>query len=140
MYFHALTPKTIKAPQISEYICGVARDTRRSGCTVAAVLLSVYSHFRQFCGGHASDVLRLKLVILFANVTLLKGTVTSYVMSQCCMCIGHVTFYYKRSADASWGVLACCSSACQVQLYHQRSMCGWCLTHVGHDTSSASLG
>ena len=100
MYFHALTPKTIKAPQISEYICGVVRDTRRSGCTVAAVLLSVYSHFRQFCGGHASDVLCLKRIILFANVTLLKGTVTSYVMSQCCMCIGHVTFYYKRSADA----------------------------------------
>ena len=39
-----------------------------------------------------------------------------------------------------WGVLACCSSIRQVQLYHQRPTCGWCLTCVGHDTSSASLG
>ena len=37
-------------------------------------------------------------------------------------------------------VLACCSSVCQVQLYHQRPVCGWCLTRVGHDASSASLG
>ena len=29
-------------------ICGVARNTRRSGCTVAALLISSYSHFRQF--------------------------------------------------------------------------------------------
>ena len=75
------------------------RDTWRSGCTIATVLLSVYDHFRQFWGGHALDAACPKCVILFADVTSLKGT----VMSQHCMCIGHVTFYYKRSADASVG-------------------------------------
>ena len=39
-----------------------------------------------------------------------------------------------------WGVLACCSSIHQVQLYHQRPMCGWCLMHVGRDVSSISPG
>ena len=38
------------------------------------------------------------------------------------------------------GVLACCSSIHQVRLYHQRPTCGWCLTHVGCDASSASPG
>ena len=83
--------------------CGIAWDTQHSGCTIAMVLLSVYGHFRQFWGGCASDVVHPKRVILFANVTLLKGAVMSYVMSQHCMCIGHVSFYYKRSTDASVG-------------------------------------
>ena len=39
-----------------------------------------------------------------------------------------------------WGVLACCLSVCQVQLYHQRRTGGWCPTRVGHDMSSVSLG
>ena len=69
-----------------------------------------------------------------------KEAVTSYVMSQCCMCIGHMTFHYKRPANASVGVLACCSSVCQVQLYQQRPACGWCLLHAGHDAFSKSLG
>ena len=38
------------------------------------------------------------------------------------------------------GVLACCLSIHQVRLYHQRPTCGWCLTLVGHDASSASPG
>ena len=38
------------------------------------------------------------------------------------------------------GLLACCSSIHQVQLYHQRPTCGWCLTCIGHDMSSTSLG
>ena len=33
------------------------------------------------------------------------------------------------------GVLACCSSICQVQLYHQRPTWGWYLTHVGCNMS-----
>ena len=37
------------------YICGIAWDTRHSGCAIAAVLLSVHGHFRKFCGGHTSD-------------------------------------------------------------------------------------
>ena len=51
-----------------------------------------------FCGC-TSDALHLKCIILFSDVTSLKGAVTS----QRCTCIGHVTFYYKRSADASVG-------------------------------------
>ena len=69
----------------------------------------------------------------------LKCAVTSYMMSQCYMCIGHMTFYYKRSTNALVGVLACCSSVHQVRLYHQRPVGGWCLTRVGCDTSSISL-
>ena len=65
-------------------------------------------------GGHASDVARLKYIILFAYVMSLNDTVMSYVMSQPCMCIGHVTFYYKRATKASVGVLACCLSIHQV--------------------------
>ena len=79
-------------------------------------------------------------VILFANVTSLNSTMMSYEMSQYRMCIGHVTFYYKRASKASVGVLACCSSIHQVQLYHQRPACGWCLPCVGRDVSSMSLG
>ena len=52
--------------------------------------------FRQFFGGCTSDAPCLKHVILFSNVMSLKGAVTSYVMSQHRMCIGHMTFYYKR--------------------------------------------
>ena len=84
--------------------------------------------------------MHLKHVILFSNITSLKDAVTSCVTSQHCMCIGHVTFHYIRSTDALVGVLACCSSVCQVQLCHQRPTCGWCLTCVGYDASSASPG
>ena len=116
------------------YICGVARDTRRPGCTVAALLLStaVLGNFGWVHFGCS--------IILFADVTLLNGAVTSYVTSQHCTCIGHVTSYYKRATKASVGVLACCLSIYQVQLYHQRPACGWCLTRVGHDASSTSPG
>ena len=89
-------------------------NTWHSGCTIAAVLLSIYGHFRQFLGGHASDVTHSKHIILFADVKSLKGTVTSYVTSQHRMCIGHLTFYYKRATDTSVGVLACCLSIHQV--------------------------
>ena len=85
------------------FINKFARNTRCSGYTVATVLLSIYGHFRQFWGGHASDVVCLKCIILFADVTSLKGAVTSYVTSQCCTCIGHVTFYYKRATDTLVG-------------------------------------
>ena len=65
---------------------------------------------------------------------------TSYVTSQHCTYIGHVTFHYKRVTNIMVGILACCSSIHQVQLYHQRPMCGWCLMRVGRNTSSASVG
>ena len=65
-------------------------------------------------GNFGVGTLRARCIILFADVTSLKGTVTSYVTPQHCTCIGHMTFYYKRSADTSMGVLACCSSVRQV--------------------------
>ena len=73
------------------------------GCPVAAVLLSIYGRLRQFLGGRASDMACPKRVTLFADVTSLNGAVMSYVTSQCRMCIGHVTFYYKRAANTSVG-------------------------------------
>ena len=120
--------------------CGITHYTQHSGCAIIVVLLSVHGHFRQFCGGCASDAAHPKCIILFSDITSLKGTVMSYVTSQCCTCIGHVIFYYKRSTNASVGVLACCSSIHQVQLYHHRPAGGWCLMHVGRDASSTSPG
>ena len=35
--------------------------------------------------------------------TSLIDAVISHMMSQCCMCIGHVTIYYKRAANTSVG-------------------------------------
>ena len=55
-----------------------------------------------FCGC-ASDVPHPKRIILFSDITSLMNTVMSCVMSQYHMCIGHMTFYYKRSANASVG-------------------------------------
>ena len=78
-------------------------------------------------GNFGVGMLQAWCIILFADVTSLKGTVTLYVMSQCHTCIGQVTFYYKRAADTSVG-----SSVCQVRVYHQRPACGWHLTCVGH--------
>ena len=43
----------------------------------------------------------LKCVILFADVMSLNNTVTSYVTSQHCICIGHMTIYYKRATNTS---------------------------------------
>ena len=50
---------------------------------------------------HTSDALHLKRAILFVNVTSFNDAVTSYVTSQCHMCIGHMTIYYKRTANTS---------------------------------------
>ena len=69
-------------------------------CCVTLVFLRP---FWAILGGCASDTVCLKRIILFADVTLLKSAVTSDVMSQCCMCIGHMTFYYKSSADSLVG-------------------------------------
>ena len=88
------------------YICGIAWNTRCSGCAIATVLLSIYSHLRQFLGGHITDAARPKHSILFADVTSLNSNVTSYV-TQHSTCIGLVTFYYKRAADTSVGGGSC---------------------------------
>ena len=55
-----------------------------------------------FCG-RTLDALHPKHVILFLDVTSLMSAVTSCVMSQHRTCISHMTFYYKRSVNASVG-------------------------------------
>ena len=96
--------------------------------------------FWAILGGCALDAACLKCVILFANVMSLNDTVMSHVMSQHSMCIGHVTIYYKRATNTLVGILACCSFIRQVRLYHQRPVCGWCLTRVGCHVTSVSPG
>ena len=68
------------------------------------------------------------------------------MMSWCCMCMGHVTFKYKSSHNASfWALLlwqllllvwflVCPSGSPLAPVY------GWCPMCVGHDASSTSLG
>ena len=62
-----------------------------------------YSHFRLFLRRRGSDTLCLKRIILFVDVTSFNDTVTSYVMSQHCMYIGHITIYYKRATNTLGG-------------------------------------
>ena len=63
----------------------------------------IYGHFRTFLERHTLDALHLKHVILFVNVASFNNAVMSYMMSQYCMCIGHMTIYYKRATSASGG-------------------------------------
>ena len=62
-----------------------------------------YGRFRLFLRRHTSDMPRLKRIILFLNVMSFNDAVTSYVMSQCHMCVGHVTIYYKRATNTLVG-------------------------------------
>ena len=66
----------------------------------------------------------------------------SCVTSWHCMCTGHMTFHYKSSADASFKALLALSSRPSVRLSGSplSPAYGWCLTRVGHDVSSTSLG
>ena len=59
--------------------------------------------FWAILGGHTLDTVHPKHIILFANVTSLNDAEMSYVMSQHCTCIGHVTIYYKRATNALVG-------------------------------------
>ena len=66
------------------------------------------------------------------------SAMTSCVKSWCHTCTGHVTFCYKRSANALFGALGLwfiCSSGLPLS-----PAFGWCLMHVGRDTSSVSPG
>ena len=113
----------------------------QSICQMAAHLQVLqYFAYLSYLGALLQMYRIFERIILIAEGTSLNGTVMSYVTSQCCTCIGHVTFYYKRATDTSGGVLACCLSVRQVRLYHQRPLCGWCLTRVGRDAFSASPG
>ena len=62
-----------------------------------------YICFRLFLRRRASDALHLKRIILFVNVTSFDDAVMSYMTSQHCTCIGHMTIYYKRATNTSVG-------------------------------------
>ena len=62
-----------------------------------------YSHSGVFLRRCTLDTPRLKCIILFVHVTPFNNAVTSYVMSQHCMCIGHMTVYYKSAMNTSVG-------------------------------------
>ena len=87
--------------------CGTPSTLRVPLLHYPCLFTAILGNFRE----HTLDAACPKCVILFAHVTSLNDAVTSYVTSQCHMCTGHVTIYYKRAANASVrGVLACCSS------------------------------
>ena len=71
--------------------------------------MAVLAHFLR---RHTSDVLCLKRIILFVNVTSFDDAVMSYMMSQHCTCIGHMTVYYKRAANTSVGGVSVSSLVC----------------------------
>ena len=70
------------------------------------------SHFRVFLRRRALDAPHLKRVILFVDVMSFNNAVTSCVMSQHCMCVGHVTIYYKRATNTSVGRVSVSSLVC----------------------------
>ena len=76
---------------------------------------------------------------LFLDVTSPGGTVMSCVMSWLCMCTGHVIICYKGLALLALEALG---SRPLVHLPGSplSPTYGWCLTRVGHDTSSVSPG
>ena len=83
---------------------------------------------------------RFRGIILFADITSLNGTVMSYVTSQHHTCIGHMTFYYKRSTNASVGGSCLLFVHLSGSTLSPEPACGWCLTGVGCNGSSTSLG
>ena len=80
----------------------------------------IYIHFRPFLRRHALDMLHLKHVILFVNVTSFDDAVTSYMTSQHCRCIGHMTVYYKRAANTLVGGVSVSLLVRKVQPSHPR--------------------
>ena len=54
---------------------------------------------------YPSGMLHQKHITWLADVTSLNDAVTSYMMSLCHMCVGHVTFYYKRPCQIEGGLL-----------------------------------
>ena len=110
------------------YIYGIMQTTWQSGWSLPEVLWPFSGNFV------------IKRIILFSDVTSSVSAVISYVTSQHCMCIGHMTFAIKGLLMPCSRLLAFGSSIRQVCLYHQRPMSGWCLMRVGCNVSSASPG
>ena len=82
---------------------------------------------------------------LFLDVTSSGGAVTSCVMSWCCTCTGHMTFYYKRLVDALFEALLAHLALGSRPLVPPSGLplsptYGWCLMRVGRNVSSTSLG
>ena len=75
-------------------------------------MISFMAILGHFLGRHALDTPCLKRVILFVNVISFNDAVMSYVMSQCCTCIGHMTIYYKRAANTLVGGVSVSSLVC----------------------------
>ena len=90
-------------------------------CHVTHVLLWP---FWAILGRCALDVVRLKHVILFADVTSLNDAVMSYVTSQHHTCVGHVTIYYKRATNTSVGD-SCPLFICLSRLTLSPETCMW---------------
>ena len=67
---------------------------------------------------------------------------TSYVISQCHMCMGHMTCWYKRSDIISfWALLLCWLLLLRLVLGSPLAPpYGWCPMRVGCDASSVSPG
>ena len=80
------------------------------------------------------------------RITCVLGCCVIYgvVTSRHHTCIGHVTFFYKRPASASFEALFHSFIFCELLVRTPGSplsaACDWCLMRVGRDTSSASLG
>ena len=101
--------------------------------------------FSQFRVDALRDTPHPKHILLCSDVTLSGGAVMSCVTSRHHTCSGHVTFCYKRSADASFEALLAHWALSSRSLVHPLGSplspaYGWCLTRVGHNMSSVSLG
>ena len=89
---------------------------------LAAVLgNSMFTHFR-----HAVSKARL----LFLDVTSSGGAVTSCVTSRHRMCNGHMTFCYKRLANALFEALLALASSFGSWFVHQVHPCHPCTAGV----------
>ena len=60
------------------------------------IITSNYDHFGYFSRLWALDAPHQKCITKLVDVTSFDDAMTSYVMSLHCMCICHVTIYYKR--------------------------------------------
>ena len=98
-------------------------------------------YFGSACVGRAmSDARHLSL-----RCYVVSDAVMSCMMSQCCVCMGHMTFGYKSLQRAWLGALSALEA-----LTFRKVLCspgspyapmyGWCLTCVGRDASSTFLG
>ena len=111
------------------------------GCPCLSVSGILVGYFGLACVGHAvSDAHHLSL-----RHCIISDAMMSCVTSWCHACMGHMTFGYKSSQRAWFEAL----SAQKALMFH-KVLCspgsslaptyGWCLTCIGCDTSSVSLG